>query len=741
MVTVMAVAIVAVILMMLGLGTDSAYGAVQTVSDYTGSTYTHNAQFDNTIILDGVDVSYIQKNNIDWKKAKADGIDFAIIRVGARGYGAAGKLIVDDYYKENIEQAQAAGVMVGVYFFSQALDELEARAEALYTLKLIDGYDLDLPIYMDYEFAGGSSGRLTSAQISKIKMTANVDAFCGAIQEAGYEAGLYANLNFLKNTVNGQSLSQRYPIWVAQYNTSCAYDYAYHMWQYSSAGTIDGYSSRLDMDFMYLDPNPAATSDYSLVNSSAYVVGASTYVYSPGVAHTPSVSVTMNGLPLMEGVDYEKFYIHNSQAGTGYVLIRGKGMYTDYKLIPFTIQPSANVSEITIERILNRYYTGAPKEPTTITMYDPTGKKLVKGEDYTFTVANCTEIGTATVTIYFTGNYTGTRTATYQIIKGIQTVSASKTSYSVTAGSAPFTLTGITASAGGKLSYASSDNSVVTVSASGQVTPVGEGTATITVTAAETAKYKSATCTITVKVSAATTPDPGSDPEDPNMPGVDPEDPNGPNDDPDDPGNNPSAGTQTITTGASTYAKSRLSKAFNLLASSSEGTVLTYHSSDTTVAKVESNGRVTLVGPGTAKITITAPATSTCKAATKTVTIKVTDLDEDAYAAKYARLKAGVEGTRVVSLKAAATAKQVKLTWLKSNSGYAVDYYQVWRSTKKSSGYVKMFTTKFGTTKSYTNTLVKPNTTYWYKVRGVRNLEGKLVYTDFVKIQVKTPAA
>ena len=155
--------------MVLGTAAADAYGAETSVSRYTGKTYTHNSAFANAIIVDGVDVSYVQKNNVDWEKAKADGVDFAIIRVGARGYGQSGKLLVDDYYRENIEAAQDAGLMVGVYFFSQAIDPVEAYAEAAYTLELIEGYDLDLPVFMDYEFASDKNnpGRLNTAQLSK----------------------------------------------------------------------------------------------------------------------------------------------------------------------------------------------------------------------------------------------------------------------------------------------------------------------------------------------------------------------------------------------------------------------------------------------------------------------------------------------------------------------------------------------------------------------------------------------
>lgn len=684
------------LVLVMGLGAVTAYGST-TISRYTESTYSHSSDFSNAVIVDGVDVSYVQKNNVDWEEAKANGIDFAIIRVGARGYGEAGRLIEDDYYKENIEEAQAAGIMVGVYFFSQALDEMEAWAEANYTLELIEGYDLDLPVFMDYEYAGGSDGRLTNAQLSKLKMTQNAEKFCETIEEAGYEAGVYANLLFLRNSVNGQELSDKYTVWVAQYNTSNSYQYDYDFWQYSSSGYVDGYSSRLDMDFMYVDKTPEATTSQSLANATASITGASTYTYKAGTSYTPSVRVTYDGKTLTEGVDYAKYYLRNSQAGTAYVLLKGKGSYSDYQLVPFTIQPSSDLSGITNDRILNKYYTGEAREPKSIPMTDELGNELIKDLDYTFSVRNATNVGTATVTITFTGNYTGTKEITYKILKAEQTIKASTTAYNKTVNDSSFTLSGITASAGGALSYKSSDTDVVTVNSAGKVTIVGPGTATITVTAAATDNYKSATLELTVNVQES---------------------------------------DQTITTAKDSYSVTQLSKAFDLDASSNVGTELTYKSSDTGVVKVSSDGWVTLMGPGSAEITITAPSTSKYDAATKVIPVTVNPLDEDVYADKYDRIVNGIENTRVVLLKYTSEAKKVKLTWKKSNSGYGVDYYQIWRSTKKSSGYQKMFTTM---NKYYINTKnLKASSTYWYKVRGVRNVEGQIVYTDFTKLQVKT---
>ncbi len=195
------------------------------------------------------------------------------------------------------------------------------------------------------------------------------------------------------------------------------------------------------------------------------------------------------------------------------------------------------------------------------------------------------------------------------------------------------------------------------------------------------------------------------------------------------------------------------------------GAKLTYSSSNTSVATVSSSGTVTPKAAGTTTLTISAEATSEYGTAEKTISLTVVDdkndepaptpdnpstpdnpgdntggSDDDANAAKNAQIKAGVERTKVVLLKASEVSRtRVKLTWKKSNSGYRVDAYQIWRSTKKSSGYTKIFTSTSASHKYYVNTKgLEPGKTYWYKVRGIRRVDGKLVYTPFTKISVTT---
>jgi len=694
--------LIVLLTMVLGAAAEEAYADTVTVSRYTGKTYTHNSAFANAIIVDGVDVSYVQKKNVDWKKAKADGVDYAIIRVGARGYGQAGKLIVDDYYKENIRAAQDAGLMVGVYFFSQAVDPLEAYAEAQYTLELIEGFDLDLPVYMDYEFASDSSnpGRLNTAQLSKIKMTENAEMFLETIEAGGYEAGFYANRNFLNNTVNGKSIGERWPVWLASYDTYTDYAGNYNMWQYSSNGYIEGYSGRVDVNFMYLEPNPVSEGIYSLTDCRVNFRGTSSFAYSYGTVHEPQVSVSSYGFTLTEGVDYEVFYLKNANAGTGYVLVRGIGNYSGYQLVPFTIRPSAAVNGITVAPVADQYYSGTDTAPASITVKDAYGSTLVQGLDYTYTVTGSDKVGTATITVTLMGNYSGTKTATYKILPGKQTLTAEKTVYDVTMEDGSFQLEGIKTQSAAVLTFTSDNEAVAAVDAAGTVTVTGPGTANITVKAEASYGYEEALLVITVNVSKP---------------------------------------QQKLTASNTSYTKARLSQCFFLGAVAESGSDVTYVSMDTSVAKVSSSGRVTLMGPGTTEIVVTAPETEVFAGAELRIPVTVKEMDEEEYQKKYDKLKKGIENTKVVSVKAYPEKKKVKLTWKKSNSGYAVEYYQIWRSTKKSSGYSKIYTTSTASKKYYVNSKgLKPGTTYWYKVRGVRSLEGKLVYTPFTKIQVTT---
>lgn len=191
----------------------------------------------------GVDVSKYQ-GNINWKQVKASGIDFAIIRVGYRGYGS-GTLVKDVTFQQNIQGATAAGLKVGLYFYSQAVNEAEAVEEASMVLSLIGGYKITYPIYFDTEKVAGDTGRADN--ISRAQRTANAVAFCETIQNAGYRAGVYSYASWFYNQLNIANINQ-YSIWIAQYRDNLSFNYAYDIWQYTSSGRVPGIPTNVDMN-------------------------------------------------------------------------------------------------------------------------------------------------------------------------------------------------------------------------------------------------------------------------------------------------------------------------------------------------------------------------------------------------------------------------------------------------------------------------------------------------------------
>ena len=232
--------------------TSVAFASTKYYSKYDGKTYTHNTKFDTFNKVVGIDVSMHNKT-VDFNKVKADGIDFVYVRVGYTGYTKKKlSLNYDPNYQENITNALAAGLQVGVYWYSQALNEEEALQEANMLLNVIGSYNITLPVVYDYEFAGvGDDGRLDSANLSKAQMTANSLAFLNRVSQMGYTPCLYANYSFLKNRVNASQISSIAKIWLAHYNTSTDYPGDYEYWQYTSDGRVNGISGRVDMNVWY----------------------------------------------------------------------------------------------------------------------------------------------------------------------------------------------------------------------------------------------------------------------------------------------------------------------------------------------------------------------------------------------------------------------------------------------------------------------------------------------------------
>lgn len=219
---------------------------VQNAEDDSDKTEIKKLQTATSNTTVGIDVSKWNRE-IEWDKVKAAGVDFAIIRVGYRG-SSMGSLVVDPYFEANIKAATMAGVKVGVYFFTQAINEVEAVEEASMVLELVREYSLDYPIFIDTEGAGGN-GR--ADMLSVEERTLVCDAFCRTVENAGCEAGVYASRNWYYNRVDVSKL-ENYCIWLAEYRSAPLYDGYYNMWQYTSKGTVDGIEGNVDMDISYM---------------------------------------------------------------------------------------------------------------------------------------------------------------------------------------------------------------------------------------------------------------------------------------------------------------------------------------------------------------------------------------------------------------------------------------------------------------------------------------------------------
>ena len=201
---------------------------------------------DGTKALTGVDVS-TYNGDIDWAAVKADGISFAMIRLGFRGYGESGKLVLDDKFLQNIQGATQAGLDVGVYFFSQAITVEEAVEEAEFVLSALKDYSITYPVVFDLETIEYDAARTDDLTVE----TANqvTQAFCQTIAQAGYQPMIYGNVAWLMDWVDLKQLTE-YDVWLAQYQSTPTYPYQFHMWQYSHQGTVAGIEGNVDLNLL-----------------------------------------------------------------------------------------------------------------------------------------------------------------------------------------------------------------------------------------------------------------------------------------------------------------------------------------------------------------------------------------------------------------------------------------------------------------------------------------------------------
>lgn len=216
--------------------------------------YTANGQ---ELSRTGIDVSEHQ-GSIDWTAVSSDDIDFAYLRIGYRG-SHTGVVLGDARFRTNLRDARAAGLDVGVYFYSEAISVEEARAEASFVLQELGGTALDYPIAFDYEPTGNDSDRI--AALPDDQMSAIAEAFCETIEAGGYHAIVYGNASDLAR-IEAQNLG-RFGYWYASYTTRPTIDLAFGLWQYSSRGSVTGITVPVDMDIDLTEPLSAYLKEHA----------------------------------------------------------------------------------------------------------------------------------------------------------------------------------------------------------------------------------------------------------------------------------------------------------------------------------------------------------------------------------------------------------------------------------------------------------------------------------------------
>ncbi|MBR3150172.1 MAG: fibronectin type III domain-containing protein, partial [Eubacterium sp.] len=341
----------------------TAYAETETYSPYVKGTYLQQEKMQNYTIVHGLDLSY-HNGTVDFAKLAAQGVKYVILRVGYRGYGESAKLVYDTKYDEFYASAKAAGLEVGTYFYSQALNTTEAAAEANYMLDKIRDQKMDLPVYYDYEFADVSDGRLDVAwkngTVTKAMMTANVNAFCEVIKNAGYVPGLYSSTDFLNNKYNINDINKDISIWNAHYTSknSSTGKYAatgftgdYEMWQYSSKGQVYGVHLEkgdntdgskyydVDCNFLYRELMDAK------MNGSQFAMSTIKDQAYTGSEVTPKFTLYYQGKELVKDKDYTVVFSDNIKIGTAKITITGINDYAEagvwvqsFKIVPTKVE-------------------------------------------------------------------------------------------------------------------------------------------------------------------------------------------------------------------------------------------------------------------------------------------------------------------------------------------------------------------------------------------------------------------
>ena len=207
------------------------------------------AYTDNSVsYTTGIDVSSFQ-GDIDWNAVAEDGIDFAIIRAGLRGYGTSGNIYEDEKARENLKNAAAAGIQTGVYFYSQAITPEEAIEEAEFVLDIIKEYSIEAPVVFDWENEPDVAMRTDNLDSYTLNLCAI--AFCEKIKEAGYMPAIYFNLTDAYTRYDLDKIKD-YVFWYAQHEGEAPeFYYSYSIWQYTDNGKVNGIDGIVDLNICF----------------------------------------------------------------------------------------------------------------------------------------------------------------------------------------------------------------------------------------------------------------------------------------------------------------------------------------------------------------------------------------------------------------------------------------------------------------------------------------------------------
>lgn len=291
--------------------------------------------YENAGVSYGIDVSKWQGGSIDWAKVAESGVEFAMIRVGYRG-NQTGEIMMDPYFQRNIKGALANGIKVGVYFYSQSIDEEEAIVEAAWVVNVIQNYQITYPVVFDYEGIGENRIK----DVDKTQRSKNAMAFLNYIRSAGYTPMMYASKNGYKNNWD-LTIIKNCKFWLAHYtsgglSTPSDYTGTYDMWQYTSKGTVPGIPGNVDMNIAYFTysntPDPViGTVTYIVTDDAgAPVTGATVSMKGEMTRKTLTAVTDDKGNAVFENVVVDGYGVSVSQIPDGYKSGSGSSLTIEF---------------------------------------------------------------------------------------------------------------------------------------------------------------------------------------------------------------------------------------------------------------------------------------------------------------------------------------------------------------------------------------------------------------------------